>query len=382
MGASMPTTIIFVVDSSPAVRRMVEQLSVPEGCDVRGFHDGPTALEAAQQTSPHLIIADYHVENMTFTGFCQEVSKLEALAETNIIALISPSDHIDDTHLRSLGVTAFLKKPFQPEHLIQAIKNLTVQNTSRTDGAKKKSHSWPPVSQMTDAADGGCRDDNQARETEDKAIALPPQPKEPPLPTASAPPAATTEPEEAMASLLNHLLQSMSERTEKKVAELLPQLAGKELAALVAKAVGAEISTLTAVSLSEEKLTQRLESLLAQALPKMLEQEMPLLEPLIRRSIAEIASPLITERLDRFICEQTAALHTTLPDMVREQLGSLEGLIKEEIQLAAAKQTAGMIEALVRAAAREQIEQTVQQLVPDLAEAQIKAELTRLTAAA
>ncbi|MCX5725167.1 MAG: response regulator, partial [Nitrospirae bacterium] len=234
----MPTTIIFVVDSSPAVRRMVEQLSVPEGCDVRGFHDGPTALEAAQRTSPHLIIADYHVESMTFTGFCQEISKLEALAETNIISLVSPSDHVDETHLRSLGVTAFLKKPFQPEHLIQAIKDLTAPHTSRTDGAKKKSHSWPPVSQMTDAEGDGCHDDNQTGGKEDEAIAPSPQPKETPVTTTSAPPAATTEPEEAMTRLLNQLLQSMSERTEKKVAELLPQMAGKELAALVAKTVG------------------------------------------------------------------------------------------------------------------------------------------------
>ena len=41
-----------------------------------------------------------------------------------------------------------------------------------------------------------------------------------------------------------------------------------------------------------------------------------------------------------------------------------------------------MVEELVRAAAREQIEEAVQRLVPGLAEAQIKAELARLTAAA
>jgi hypothetical protein len=109
---------------------------------------------------------------------------------------------------------------------------------------------------------------------------------------------------------------------------------------------------------------------------------MSLLEPIIRHSIFEIASPMIKEKLDQFVREQTDAVHTTLPDMVREQLGSIEGLVKEEIQEAAAKQTSGMVEALVRATAGEQVEQAVQRLVPDLVEEQIKAEITRLTQAA
>jgi hypothetical protein len=68
--------------------------------------------------------------------------------------------------------------------------------------------------------------------------------------------------------------------------------------------------------------------------------------------------------------------------MVREQLDSLEGLIKEEIQQAAAKQAAEMTEALVQATAREEVKQAVSRLVPNLAEEQIKAEITRLTRAA
>ena len=148
---------IFIVDSSPAVRRLVEQISAPEGCDVVGFQDGPAALEAARRMSPSLIIADYHLENMTFSGFCKEVYKLDNLAETYIVSLISPSDRVDESHLRSLGVKAFLKKPFQSEHLIDVIKDLEAQKASRTNGTKKKSRSWPPVSNATIAPDRESR---------------------------------------------------------------------------------------------------------------------------------------------------------------------------------------------------------------------------------
>ena len=373
---------IFVVDSSPAVRRLVEQISKPEGCDVVGFQDGPAALEAARRMSPNLIIADYHLENMTFSGFCKEVHKLDNLAETYIVSLISSADRVDETHLRSLGVKAFLNKPFQSENLIDVIKDLEAQQASRTNGAKKKSRSWPPVSSTTDSDDDTFDDDSLTEEEEEQAIAPHPQPKDSPVTTTTAARTSTTEPEDAMKGLFGQLLQSMSERTEKKIADLLPQMVGKNLATLVAKAVETEVRTQMGASLSEEWLTQVIEPLLMTTLPKVLSREMSLLEPIIRHSIFEIVSPLIKERIDPFVREQTNAVRTALSNMVREQLGSIEGLVKEEIQQAAAKQTSEMVEALVHAIAREQVEQAIQRLVPDLAEEQIKAEITRLTQAA
>ena len=373
---------IFVVDSSPAVRRLVEEISTPEGRAVMGFQDGSAALEAARRMSPNFIIADYHLENMTFSGFCKEVQKLDNLTETYIVSLISPSDRVDETHLRALGVKAFLNKPFQSENLIDVIKDLEAQQASKTNGTKKKSRSWPPVSSATDSDDEGFNDDGLTEEEEEQAIAPHPQPKDSPVTTTTTAQAPTTEPEEAMKGLFGQLLQSMSERTEKKIADLLPKMVGKDLAALVAKGVETEVRTHMGASLSEERLTQVLEPLLMTSLPKVLAREMSLLEPIIRHSIFEIASPLVNERIDRFIREQTDAVRTTLPNMVREQLGSIEGLVKEEIRQAAAKQTSGMVEALVRAIAREQVEQAVQRLVPDLAKEQIKAEITRLTQAA
>ncbi len=368
---------IFVVDSSPAVRRLVEHISKQEGCEVLGFQDGPAALDAARRTSPNLIIADYHLENMTFSGFCKEVHKLDNLAETFIVSLTSPSDRVDETHLRSLGVKAFLNKPFQSEDLIDVIKDLEIQQAATANGAKKKARSWPPVSSSTDSDDNAFDDSGLAEEATDHAIATDPQPK-----VATKTQGSTAEPEEAMKGLFGQLLQSMSERTEKKIADMLPQMVGKDLATLVAKAVETEVRSQMGSSLSEERLAQVLEPSLMTALPKVLSREMPLLQPIIRQSVFETASPLIKERIDQFVREEIIAVRTALSDMIREQLGSLEGLVKEEIQQAAAKHTAEIAEALVRATAREQVEQAVLRLVPNLAEEQIKAEIVRLTQAA
>ena len=373
---------IFVVDSSPAVRRLVEEISKPEGCDVVGFQDGPTALEAARRMSPNLIIADYHLENMTFSGFCKEIHKLDNLAETYIVSLTSPSDRVDEGHLRSLGVKAFLNKPFQSESLIDVIKDLETQQASRKNGTKKKSRSWPPVSSSTDFDDDGFDEGTVTEEEEEQAIAHNPQPKDHPVTTTSATQTSTAGPEEAMKGLFGQLLQSMSERTEKKIVELLPKMVGKDLATLVAKAVETEVRTQMGEALSETRLTGVLEPLLMGALPKILSQKMSLFTPIIRQSISEVASPLIKERIDQFVREELNAVRTALSDMVRGELQSLEGLVKAEIQEVAAKQTSGVVEALVQTTAQTQVEQAVLHLVPNLAEEQIKAEISRLTRAA
>jgi len=377
----VPSTI-FVIDSSPAVRRLVEQISKPEGCDVVGFQDGPAALEAARRMSPNLIIADYHLENMTFSGFCKEVHKLDNLAETYIVSLTSPSDRVDETHLRSLGVKAFLNKPFQSENLIDVIKDLEAQQAASTNGRKRKSRSWPPVSSATDSDDDSINDDTVSEEEVELPIAPHSEPKQSSATSTTAARPSAAEPEEAMKGLFGQLLHSMSERTEKKIADLLPPMVGKELATLVAKSVETEVSAHMTAVLSEERLVQIIEPLLMTALPKVLSREMSLLEPIIRHSVFETASPVIKERIDQFVREEINAVRTSLSDMVREELGSLEGLIKEEIHNAAAKQTAGIAETLVQETAREQIEQAVLRLVPNLAEEQIKAEITRLTQAA
>jgi len=51
---------------------MVEEISAPEWFEVVGFQDGPAALNAARRNNPSLIIADYHLDNMTFLGFAKK----------------------------------------------------------------------------------------------------------------------------------------------------------------------------------------------------------------------------------------------------------------------------------------------------------------------
>ncbi len=381
----MPSTI-FVIDSSPAVRRMVEQISTPEGYDVVGFQDGPAALEAARRMSPTLIITDYHLDNMTFSGFCKEVHKLDNLADTYIIALTGATDKLENTHLKALGVKAFLKKPFQSEHLLDLIKDLDHAGTAKNSGKKKRS--WPPTSSALDSDDEFAGDSNEGLSDEEAHPDIPmafdatPAKKEPmtaPIPalTASTPTAA--EPEEAMKGLFGQLLQSMSGKTEKKIAEMLPQMVNTGLEAQVTRAVEAEVHLQLGAAVSQERLTEVIEPLVTQALPKILTSEMAILEPIIRHSIFEIAGPLIKDHIEQMVREQAEAVKRSLQDAVREHLKPVEEEVREQLKETARAETKKLATDVVRTIAEEQIRTTVQMLAPSIVEQQIRAEILRLT---
>ncbi|MDP3089793.1 MAG: response regulator [Nitrospira sp.] len=370
---------IFIVDSSPAVRRMVEQISTPEGFDVVGFQDGPAALEAARRISPALIIADYHLDNITFSGFCKEVNKLDNLSETYLISLVNPADRPDESLLRTLGVKAFLNKPFQSEDLLDVIKTLQQKAQPQQNGNRLKRRVWPPDSTSTDTDDDNAVMD-QLDVTDEQEDLTMDQPPESTTATKAAPAAAG--PEEAMKGLFGQLLESMTERTEKRIADLLPQAIEKELTARIHSAVKKELDGQLGEILSQEQLTTIVHPLLMQELPSFIKQEMAASEVLIRQAVSDIATPVIKDVLDQSVRELAeAGVRKQLPEVVREHLGSIDLLVKEEIRQATLKHAPLIADDIVRATAEQTVEQAVQRIVPELAEQHIKAELTRLTAA-
>jgi CheY-like chemotaxis protein len=377
----VPSTI-FVIDSSPAVRRMVEQISTPEGFDVVGFQDGPAALEAARRMSPTLIITDYHLDSMTFSGFCKEVHKLDNLADTYIIALTGATDKLENTHLKALGVKAFLKKPFQSEHLLDLIKDLDRANTTNISGKKKRS--WPPTSSALDSDDEFAGDSTDAMSDEELHPIIPMtldvtpvknEAMKPPVPesASSTPPAA--EPEEAMKGLFGQLLDSMSGKTEKKIADMLPHMVNTGLEAQVSRAVEAEVQLQLGAAVSQERLTEIIEPLVMQALPKILTSE-------IRHSMVEIASPLIKEHIEHMVREQAETVRQSLQDAVREHLRSVEEEVRAQLKEAATAETKKLATDVVRTIAEDQIRTSVQMVAPSIVEEQIRAEIARLTDAA
>lgn len=394
----MPSSI-FVVDSSPAVRRLVEQTSTPEGFEVVGFNDGPAALAAAKQGNPSLIIVDYYLENMTFSGFCKEINKLDNLTETYLISLVNQADHLDENLFRSLGVKAFLKKPFQPDELLTVIKHLQQKKQHSEQGAKLKRRAWPPAAAGDDAAEetGSVHVATAASSLSlgpslGVALSAAPsaaaKPVEPAIVRPSAPAhaapvihAAAASPEDPMKGLFDQLMQSMMHQVEQRLADILPQVIEEKLTSQVQPIVQKELWAQLGDVLSEERLAAIIQPILSRELPSLLGKEIANHEPIIRQTISDLIGTLVKAKLDIWVKEQAeTGLRQHLSDVIREQIGSIDQIVKDEVQATVHKLASPIVDETVRTVSERAIEQAVQHIVPELAVQHITAELKRLTA--
>ena len=381
---------IFVIDSSPAVHRMVEQISAPEGHKVMGFPDGPSALDAARKLSPALVIADYHLDNITFSGLCKEIGRQDSLAETLIVSMVDGSDRLDESKLRSLGVRAFLKKPLQREQLLDTIKGILNGAAGDPRGGKSaKTRTWPPVSTGTDDEDDespndASIDDAPHHEMEKEHSPMSPSLSPNAAPAASSPASNGPSGDALMKGLFDHLLQSVTVQADRKIRELLSAAMAKEVAGQVSLAVGKVVQTEVAKQLADALAPERLQTvmreLIQEELKRQAQTQLAGVETTVRQTVTELVPALVEQSTEKRLGDLTeTGVKKHLPEALKAQLETIDQLVKKEVEQVAANCARQAADEIVREMAKDPIQQAVQRIVPDVAETQIRAEIKRLS---
>jgi DNA-binding response OmpR family regulator len=381
---------IFVIDSSPAVHRMVEQISAPEGHKVMGFSDGPSALDAARKLSPALVIADYHLDKITFSGLCKEIGRQDSLAETLIVSMVDGSDRLDESKLRSLGVRAFLKKPLQREQLLDTIKGILNGAAGDPRGGKSaKTRTWPPVSTGTDDEDDDSPndasiDDAPHHEMEKEHSPMSPSLSPTAAPAASAPASNGPSGDALMKGLFDHLLHSVTVQADRKIRELLPPAMAKEVAGQVSLAVGKAVQTEVAKQLADALAPERLQpvmrELILEELKRQAQTQLAGVEATVRRTVTELAPTLVEQSTEKRLGDLTdTGVKKHLPEALKSHLETIDQLVKKEVEQVAANCARQAADEIVHEMAKDPIQQAVQRIVPDVAETQIRAEIKRLS---
>lgn len=382
---------IFVIDSSPAVRRMVEHISSPEGYKVVGFPDGPSALDAARKSSPALIIVDFHLENMTFSGFCKEIGREDHLAETLIVSLVDASDRLDESKLRALGVRAFLKKPFHGEQLLDTINSILKTPAGKQDrGKSAKTRTWPPISTATDDEDEdsprtAALDDAVHHETEKEPTAMSPLPS-PAAPTSPSAVPSMSEGETMMKRLFDHFLRLVALQADRKITDLLPSAIAKEVTGQVGMAVRAavqtEVTRQLAEALAPERLQSAMRNLIQEELRGQTTAHLAGVETTVRQTVSDLAPAILEQSAEKRLGDLAeSGVKKHLPDALRAQFELIDQLVKKEIEQVAANCARQAADEIVHEMAMDPIQQAVQRIVPEVADTQVRAEIKRLSSA-
>ena len=117
-------TKILVVDDSNSIRDMVSFTLKSAGYQTVEAVDGQDGLNKAKVGSFDLVISDVNMPNMDGISLCGELRKLPNFKFIPILMLTTESSTDMKMRGKSVGVTGWLVKPFNPEKLLATIKRV------------------------------------------------------------------------------------------------------------------------------------------------------------------------------------------------------------------------------------------------------------------
>ncbi|MBN1995405.1 MAG: response regulator [Anaerolineae bacterium] len=112
---------ILVVDDEPAIRLLLKHIFKTLRPDYRVSTaiDGPEALIELQQQLFNLVIIDYQLPGMNGLELAYNVYK--RWPRTGIVLISGHPPPDIRRHLKQLGLTHYLKKPFSPMQLLEVV---------------------------------------------------------------------------------------------------------------------------------------------------------------------------------------------------------------------------------------------------------------------
>jgi two-component system, chemotaxis family, chemotaxis protein CheY len=125
----MPKSIL-IVDDAVLMRRLLRNLFAGAGYDVHEAVSGRDAIEAYAELRPDLVTMDIGMPGMSGLDAIAQIRDGDASARIVVVSAAA-SDEVADT-ATSLGAIAYIRKPFQPAALLDAVrKALLVPPASR-----------------------------------------------------------------------------------------------------------------------------------------------------------------------------------------------------------------------------------------------------------
>ncbi len=107
----------MIVDDNPANLKLLEDMLLRQGHEVRSFPLGRLALAAAKKRAPDLILLDINMPEMNGYEVCERLKSVEELASIPVIFLSALGETEDKVKAFQTGAVDYVSKPFQFEEV-------------------------------------------------------------------------------------------------------------------------------------------------------------------------------------------------------------------------------------------------------------------------
>ena len=115
---------ILVVDDSTTIRQVIIFCLKEAGYQIIEAVDGKDALEKLAKNQVDLLLTDLHMPNMDGFQLAKEVRASAKHKFIPILVLTTESQLSSKEEGKSIGVTGWFVKPFEPEQLIKVVKRV------------------------------------------------------------------------------------------------------------------------------------------------------------------------------------------------------------------------------------------------------------------
>jgi two-component system, NtrC family, sensor kinase len=134
-----PKPNILVVDDTPANLRLLTELLIQHGYDVRPAPNGNLALKTVASKLPDLILLDIMMPDIDGYEVCRRLKASKHSCDIPIIFISAINETMDKVKAFSIGGIDYITKPFEPEEVLARIQThlairvmqqkLEIQNT-------------------------------------------------------------------------------------------------------------------------------------------------------------------------------------------------------------------------------------------------------------
>src|SRR6266404_8189553 len=107
----------MIVDDNPANLKLLEEMLLQRGQEVRSFPLGRLALAAAARNPPDLILLDINMPEMNGYEVCERLKSTQELSGIPVIFLSALNETQDKVRAFRSGAVDYISKPFQFEEV-------------------------------------------------------------------------------------------------------------------------------------------------------------------------------------------------------------------------------------------------------------------------
>ncbi len=118
---------VLIIDDEPHILKLVDYTLSNEGFEVIQGFVGQEAIKKAETAKPDLILLDVMMPNLDGFETAKILKSNEETKNIPIVFLSAKTRFEDEVKGFDAGAVDYIKKPFEPEHLVEKVKEHILQ---------------------------------------------------------------------------------------------------------------------------------------------------------------------------------------------------------------------------------------------------------------